>query len=72
MREFRFNVFGRLIAIVATAEGWAAYVLGPEGKRRPAEFVVPHFVGEEGLQQYLADLFHECATPANGDVTQIR
>jgi hypothetical protein len=70
MREFRFNVFGRLIAINSTASGWDAFVLGAEGKRRPAEFVVPEFVPVEGLRQYLADIFHESATPTNGDVTQ--
>jgi len=72
VREFRVNVFGRLVAIVAINGGWAAYVLGPEGKRRPAEFVVPGFIPEAELRQYLADLFHECATPTSGDVTQIK
>lgn len=72
MREVRFNVFGRLFAIVATSDGWEAYALGAEGKRRPAGFVVPDFIPEEGLCQYLADLFHESATPTNGDVTRIR
>lgn len=72
MREFRFKVFGKLVAIVATVDGWAAYALGPEGKRRPADFVVPDFIPEEELGQFLADLFHESATPSNGDVTQIK
>ena len=72
MREFQFNVFGRLIAVVATSDGWEAYALGSEGKRRPAEFVVPDFIPEEGLCQYLADLFHECATPTNGDATRVK
>ena len=72
MQEFRFNVFGRLIAIRTAAGGWEAFVLGAEGKRRPAEFVVPEFIPAEGLRQYLADLFHESATRTNGDVTQIQ
>jgi hypothetical protein len=72
MQEFRFNVFGKLVAIRATASGWETFVLGAEGKRRPAEFVVPEFVPAEGLCQYLADLFHESATPTNGDVKQIQ
>jgi len=59
MQEFRFNVFGKLVAIRATASGWETFVLGAEGKRRPAEFVVPEFIPAEGLCQYLADLFHE-------------
>jgi hypothetical protein len=63
--EYRFDVFGRAIAIRATGAPtprWAAFVLGPEGKRRPAEFVVPDFVAAEELAQFLADLFHESAT----------
>ncbi len=69
--EFRFNVYGTLVAVKAVGGGWHAYILGAEGKRRPAEFVVPDFIAQEDLCQYLADLFHENAMPGNGDVTQI-
>ncbi len=73
MREFQFNVFGTLVAIVAVAGGgWSAYYLGSEGKRRSAGFVVPDFVLEDELCQYLADLFHESATPTNGEVKRIK
>lgn len=71
MAELRFNVFGRLVAIVGQPGGWTAFLLGPEGKRRPAGFVVPGFLAQEELCQYLADLFHESATPSNGDVVQV-
>jgi len=71
MHEYRFNVFGRRIAIVASGDGWKAFVLGAEGKRRPAGFVVPDFIPAEELAQYLGDLFHENATPTHNDVTQI-
>ena len=71
MQEFRFSVFGALVAIRAKAGGWTAFRLGPDGKRRAAEFVVPDFVAESELCQYLEDLFHECATPTNGDVVQL-
>jgi hypothetical protein len=67
----RFSVFGSLIAVDGEPGNWSAYVLGAEGKRRPASFIVPAFLGEEELCQYLADLFHESATPANGDVHRI-
>jgi hypothetical protein len=49
----------------------SSFSLASEGKRVPAEFVVPDFLSEEELCQYLADLFHEAATPSNGDVFQI-
>ena len=71
MNEHRFNVFGRLIMIAGSQGGWTAYSVGSEGKRSPAGFVVPDFLEEEELCQYLADLFHESATPSNGDVTRI-
>jgi hypothetical protein len=71
MSEHRFNVFGRLVAIVGSQGSWTAFSLASEGKRVPAEFVVPNFLAEEELCQYLADLFHESATPSNGEVFQI-
>lgn len=72
MPELRFNVFGRLIGIVGTPGSWSAFWLGADGKRRPAEFAVPAFLPEAELCQYLADLFHESATPTNGEVVRIR
>ena len=72
MRELKFNVFGRLMAVAATDQGWALFFLGSEGKRRRAEIEIPDFVQESELSQYLADVFHEAATPGNGDVIEIR
>jgi len=72
MSEHRFNVFGRLIAIVGSQGAWTAYALGSEGKRGAAGFIVPNFLAEDELCQYLADLFHESATKSNGDVFQIK
>ena len=71
MKEFRFNVFGRLIAIRGEAGERRAFELGAEGKRRPADFIVPDDVADEELCEYLFDLFHEDATPRNHSVTQI-
>lgn len=71
MREFRFNIFGSFIAITGTAGGWRAFYLGTEGKRRPADFVVPDDVAEHELCEYLADLYHEQATPRNCITVQI-
>ncbi len=69
--EFRFNVFGNLVAIRAVEGGWQAFDLGNEGKRRPAAFVVPAFVEAADLRQYLADLFHESARRTNDQVTAL-
>jgi hypothetical protein len=72
MSELRFRVFGTLIAIVGTNSGWTPYFLGPDGKRRRADFVIPSFIQERDLGQYLGDLFHESATPSNNKVVRIR
>lgn len=71
MKPLRFNVFGRMVAIQREGASWQAYAVGADGKRSPAGFVVPEFVGEEEMEQYLFDLFHESATPGNGDVRRV-
>ena len=43
MREIHYNVFGHLIAIVGTSGNWSAFMLGSDGKRRLAEFIIPNF-----------------------------
>jgi aminoglycoside 6'-N-acetyltransferase-1b/aminoglycoside 6'-N-acetyltransferase-2 len=72
MQELRFSVFGRIFMIRREGVVWQAYAVGNDGKRAPAGFVVPDFIPEDGLAQYLADLFHENATPTNADVRRIR
>lgn len=67
----RFNVFGRIYSIERTGPRWVSFLHGADGKRCPADFVVPDFIPESELAQYLYDLFHENATPTNGDVRRI-
>jgi len=71
MPALRFNVFGRIVLVRREGSLWQAYAVGADGKRSPAGFVVPEFVEEQDLAQYLADLFHESATPTNGEVRRI-
>jgi len=71
MRELRFNVFGRLVTITGAPGNWQAFYPGTDGKRRPADFVVPYDVLEDGLLEYLADLFHEAATPRRPTVHRL-
>jgi hypothetical protein len=71
MSEFRFNVFGQVVAVAGAQGSWSAFLLGADGKRRPADFVVPGFLAEEELCQYLADLFHESAASTNGEVVRV-
>ena len=71
MKSARFNVFGRIFLIQREADLWQAYAVGLDGKRSPAGFVVPDFIKIDEMEQYLFDLFHESATPGNGDVRRI-
>lgn len=68
MEKFSFNVFGTIVAVTGTRRAWQAWYLGAEGKRRPADFIVPADLEADELQQYLGDLFHENATPKYGEV----
>lgn len=71
MKTLRFSVFGRIFSFRRNGSEWQVHAVGADGKRAPAAFVVPDFVEEEELEQYLFDLFHENATPGNGDVKRI-
>jgi hypothetical protein len=71
MDEHRFNVFGTAVAVSGEKGNWVAFYLGAEGKRRKADFIVPANLHAHELQEYLADLFHENATPRNPAVRRL-
>ncbi|AOJ05086.1 MULTISPECIES: DUF7661 family protein [Burkholderia] len=71
MTTHRFDVFGRQILIERMQDRWVPFYPGTDGKRRPAHFVIPDFLEADELSQYLGDLFHESATPDNGDVRRL-
>jgi hypothetical protein len=60
-----FDVFGQLMLVEPAAQGWQLFVLGADGKRSLADVVIPEFIRQPELAQYLDDVFHEAATPAN-------
>jgi hypothetical protein len=67
----RFYVFGRIYLIRRKGSSWVPYTASGDGKHAPAGFAIPDFVLEDELVQYLEDLFHENATPSNGNVHAI-
>ncbi len=72
MQPIRFDVFGHQVLVAQTENGWKAYYVGEEGKRRPAtDVVIPGDISETALEQYLADLCHEWATERNPDVKRL-
>ena len=62
MAEMKFNVFGRIMIVEPKDGAWRLFVLGNDGKRSPSDIVIPDFVKEHELAQYLDDIFHERAT----------
>lgn len=62
VNRLAFDVFGRRVVVEATADGWRAFYQGNDGKRRPADFVIPKDLDSAGIAKYLDDLFHEFAT----------
>jgi len=68
MPAHRFNVFGRLFDIERVDERWSVLAVGNDGKRVPADFVIPEFVADEELEQFLFDLFHEQAAYKKGGI----
>jgi hypothetical protein len=71
MNTLRFNVFGRIYLVQREGGLWQTYALGADGKRSQAGFVIPDFIEEGEIAEFLFDLFHESATPGNGDVRRI-
>jgi len=72
MKTLTFDVFGRDVLITRTEDGWRAFYLGNEGKRRPAsDIVIPRDIEESGMAQYLDDLCHEWATDRNNRVKRL-
>jgi hypothetical protein len=71
MDGLHFMVFGTPVVIARLGGGWQAFYPGADGKRRAADFIVPADVAEHDLAEYLADLFHENATPKHGSVERL-
>ena len=72
MNTIKFNVFGRLVTVEKADSGWAVYYPGADGKRRPAQdIIIPAFVSETELENYLSDLCHEWATDNHPNVRRL-
>ena len=72
MTSFKFDVYGRRMLIEETTQGWEAFYLGDEGKRRPAtDIIIPESLYVADMAQYLADLCHEWATERHSEVKRL-
>jgi len=67
----KFEVFGKELIVERKGSGWVVFQ-SAEGKRWPVrDLVIPDFVTELDLSRYLADLFHESASPEHPDVRRV-
>lgn len=69
--QYRFDVFGTIMLVDRTDDGWRLRVQGSDGKRGPVNVVIPESVQEHELAQYLDDVFHESATPGRPSVLRL-
>lgn len=68
----RFDVFGNIMEVSRGEAGWEVIHVGSQGKHRAAhDVVIPSSISEPELARYLADFFHEYATPERPDVRRL-
>ncbi|WP_417283667.1 hypothetical protein [Comamonas sp.] len=71
MEKYRFNVFGRILAIERASGEWRCFAIGADGKRGPVNLAVPPEVAHGELAQYLYDIYHESAASTDADIFEI-
>lgn len=60
----KLSIYGQNFEVIKTDGKWEVFILGQEGKKRPAQdIVIPSIINEEDLVSYLEDLLHEYARP---------
>jgi hypothetical protein len=72
MSSLKFDVYGRHVLILWTGDGRNIDYVDDQGKKRPAtDIIIPDFISESEIEQYLADLCHEWATEKHPFVQRI-
>lgn len=64
----KLNIFGRLFGVARENDQWVLYSLGEGLKRRENDIPIPAELTQAEVVTFLADIFHEIATPDNSDV----
>ena len=73
MKNFKIDVFGKKIQAIFSDNWWIIYYLSSDCKRRLAnDIIVPSFIKESEIENYLADLCHEWATDKYPEVRIIK
>jgi hypothetical protein len=67
-----FDACGKRIGVERDGARWRAVAAPVDGKRAELDVVIPEFVSEDELAQFLDDLLHEAAPRAHPAVRRLR
>ena len=68
----QFDVFGRVLIVERIGDSWKVFYQGVVGKKRTADnIMIPSFVIEENIGEYLEDICHEWATGPDSRVKKV-
>lgn len=69
----KFDIFGkRVLEVVRSNDEWLAFYCGNGGVKRKADDIcIPSSLSELELDGYIADVFHEWATPDRNEVKRL-
>lgn len=68
-RQWLLDVYGRQLIIDAHEGGWRIMQRTNDGKRGPFfDICIPSSLSFEDIPRFLADIYHEDATPGRPDV----
>lgn len=67
------DLFGKDVEVVRRDAEWIVFYRGSEGKKRLAtDITIPSIINEEGLVEYLSDIYHEHSTEKHQQVKIVR
>lgn len=64
----KLNIFGRLFEVARENDQWILYSLGTGLKRKESDIPIPAELTRTEVMTFLADIFHEFASPENSEV----
>lgn len=64
----KIDIYGRIIEVLKEDGFWNIYTLGEGKKMRANDIVIPQNFSEKEVLTFLADMFHEAATPEKNQV----
>ena len=68
----KLDVFGRHMGVERSESGgWQVYHFGEGRRRRANDVTIPKHLAEAEIERYLADLFHELASPEHPNVIRL-